>query len=104
MVSYRVSFAVGLMRPGVRPDALLPAAAAAARERTTVESYDVAVVRGTARINVRFLSEDNVAAMRTASEVHSSVRALAAIATPELARRYGPRWHPVAWVPAPREQ
>jgi len=87
------------MRPGVRPDVLLPAAAAAAGERTTVESYDVAVVRGTARINVRFLSEDNLAAMRTASEVHSTVRTLAAIASPELARRYGPRWHPVFWAP-----
>ena len=87
------------MRPGIRPDALLPAAASAVRARTTVEAYDLAVVRGAARINVRFLSADNGAAESIAGDVHRAVGALAAIASPELERRYGPRWHPVSWMP-----
>ena len=44
MPSYRVTLAVGLLHPGADPEAVLPAAAAAARALTTVEAYDVGVV------------------------------------------------------------
>ena len=45
MPSYRVIMTIGALQPGVRPDAVLPAAAAAAAERTTVEASDLATVR-----------------------------------------------------------
>ena len=90
---------VTFLRPGTEPEAVLPAAAGAARERTTVESYDVAVVRGAARITVRFTAEDNSAAVDVACAVHGAVVALAGVTSPDLARRYGPRWHPVGWSP-----
>ena len=98
MISYRVSLEVGLLRPGIAPDAVLPAAAAAARARTTVESYDVAIVRGVARINVRFTAADNPEATRIATVIYAAAGDLARVAAPELARRYGSRWHPVRWT------
>ena len=90
---------VTFLHPGTEPEAVLPAAAGAARERTTVESYDVAVVRGAARITVRFTAEDAPAALDVARAVHAAVAALAGTGSPDLARRYGPRWHPVGWPP-----
>lgn len=99
MTSYRISLGVGLMRPGIEPDVVLPAAAGAARERTTVESYDVAVVRGGARITVRFTAEDDREAVGVARGVWAAVRTLARVTSPELTRRYGPRWHSVFWSP-----
>lgn len=99
MTSYRIALGVGLLRPGILPDDVLPAAADAARTTTTVESYDVAIVRGQARINVRFLADSNEEAAVVARRVHGAVRALAAVTGPDLARRYGPRWHPVFWAP-----
>lgn len=99
MPSYRITLCVGLMRPGVEPVAVLPAAAGAARELTTLESSDVAVVRGEARITVRFLAEDTREAVGVARRVHAAVVALAGVTSPELARRHGPKWHPVFWSP-----
>lgn len=95
MPSYRIRFAVGPLRPGIAPDAVLPAAAGAARERTTVEAYDVAVVRGAARLTVRFLADDDGEAIVVARGVLAAVVPLADAAAPELTRRNGPRWHPV---------
>ncbi|MGV8966056.1 MAG: hypothetical protein ACOH2F_07235 [Cellulomonas sp.] len=99
MDSYRIALGVGLLRPGVVPDDVLPAAAGAARATTTVESFDVAIVRGHARINVRYLAQGNDDAGVIASRVHAAVSELAAVAGPDLARRDGPRWHRVHWTP-----
>jgi hypothetical protein len=99
VTSYRIALGVGFLRPGVSPDVVLPAAAAAARETTTVESYDLAVVGGEARINVRFTAEGNDEAALVARRVHDAVVALAGVRTPDLARRDGPRWQPVHWRP-----
>jgi len=99
VTSYRITLGVGFMRPGIEPGAVLPAAAGAAREMATVESYDVAVVRGEARITVRFTAEGNREAVGVARGVHAAVVALAGVTSPELARRYGPRWRPVFWSP-----
>jgi len=95
VTSYRIALGVGYLRPGVAPDAVLPAAADAARRSTTVESFDLAVVRGEARIDVRFTAEGNDEAVGIARRVHAAVAALAGVTAPELSRRYGPRWHPV---------
>lgn len=99
MTSYRIALGVGLLRPGSTPDVVLPAAAAAARETTTVESYDLAVVAGAARINVRFTAEGNDEAALVARRVRAAVGALAGVTDPELSRRYGPRWHSVYFRP-----
>jgi len=95
--SYRVALGVGPLLPGSRPDDVLPAAASAARATTTVESFDVAIVRGRARINVRFVARGNDEAVVIASRVHAAVGELADVTDSDLARRSGPRWHPVFW-------
>ncbi|MBD5785103.1 hypothetical protein IF650_02815 [Cellulosimicrobium terreum] len=94
MPSYRVSLAVGLLRPGVDPESVLPAAAAAARARTTVEAHDVGVVRGEARITVRFLADTDATAHDVADAVEAGVRSLAATSGGRLTRRWGGRWYP----------
>lgn len=94
MPSYRVSLAVGLLHPGTDPEAVLPAAVAAGRARTTVEAYDVGVVRGEARVTVRFLADGDAAAHVVAREVEDAVRGLAATSGRRLTRRWGARWHP----------
>ncbi|WP_435737346.1 hypothetical protein V5D56_01755 [Cellulosimicrobium sp. PMB13] len=94
MPSYRVSLAVGLLRPGADPESVLPAAVAAGRGRTTVEAYDVGVVRGEARITVRFLADGDEAAHEVARAVEAGVRALAATSGRRLTRRWGARWYP----------
>jgi hypothetical protein len=95
VTSYRIALGVGLLLPGIEPDAVLPAAAGAARELTTVEAFDVAVVRGEARITVRFVADGDREAWAIARVVRAAVGALAGVTSPELTRRYGPRWHPV---------
>jgi hypothetical protein len=92
--SYRVTLAVGLLRPGADPEAVLPAAADAARTLTTVEAYDLGVVRGEARITVRFLADTDAAAHAVADAVEAGVRAHAATSDGRLTRRWGARWRP----------
>lgn len=98
MPSFRVTATIGVLQPGVAPATVLPAAAQAARELATVESYDVGVVAGEARITVRFTVDDDVAALRVAEHVWATTGALAQLARPALTRRYGPRWYPVHTV------
>lgn len=57
MPSYRVIVSVGALRAGVAPQAVEPAAAAAAAERTVVEASSVDVVAREARLTVRFVAE-----------------------------------------------
>jgi hypothetical protein len=66
MPSYRITLGVGALRAGTDPQSVLPTAAAAARELTTVEAWDLAVVRGEARMR-----------------------------SPQLTRRWGARWYPL---------
>jgi len=93
MPSYRVSLAVGMLQPGVDPAVVLPAAAAAARELTTVEASDVGVTAGRARITVRFMADDDGEAHRVADAVRDRVEALAATSDHRLTRRWGNRWY-----------
>lgn len=93
MPSYRIGLTIGLLRPGVEPADVLPAAAAAARERTTVEAYDIAVVRGAASVTVRFLADDDDDALAIARRVRATVTTLADVSAPNLGRRYGARWY-----------
>lgn len=95
VTSYRVSLVVGMLRPGASPEAVLPAAAAAAREVTEVEAYDLGIVRGEARVTVRYLAEDDDRAAEIARAVRAAAGALVEVGGAVFTRRYGPRWHPV---------
>jgi hypothetical protein len=100
MPSFRVTVTIGALRPGVQPDSVLPFAAAAAARSAVVEASDVAVVRGAARIVVRYTADDVGAGWRVGSEV---VRELASIAEPSawsVTVRDGGRWYPVS-APGP---
>lgn len=93
MSSYRVTLSVGLLRPGVEPASVLPAAVASARERTTVEAYDVDVVRGQARLTVRFTAADDEDALAVGRRVRATVAVLAEVIDARLHVRRGARWY-----------
>jgi hypothetical protein len=93
--SYRVTVAVGLLRPGTAAPELLPELVRVAGGTTVVESSDLAVVRGRARVTVRFLDDDDAAARRTAWAVLTRADELAETSDPRFVRRFGARWYPV---------
>lgn len=92
MPSYRVTLAVGRLRPGVAAHTVLPAAAAAGRDLTTVEACDVSVVAGRALVTVRFLADDARSALQVADHVCATTGALADLGEISLTRRTGSRW------------
>jgi hypothetical protein len=95
MPSFRVTIAVGALRRGVAPQAVLPAAASAAQALTTLEASDLSVVRGAPRITVRFTCDDDAAAVSVARQVTEAARQVAEVATWQVTRRDGGRWYPV---------
>lgn len=95
MPSYRVTMTMGAVRPGVNPGDILPSAASAARELTTVEASDIAVVAGQARIIVRFMAEDADVALQLGEHVANSVERLATVAAYSVTERVGNRWQGV---------
>jgi hypothetical protein len=95
MPSYRVSLTIGMLRPGVSPASVLPAAAAAAKQLTTVEASDVAVVSGAARITVRFLAEDDELARQIADHVAADTSTRAEVTARVLTTGVGNRWYRV---------
>ena len=95
MPSYRVTITIGRLAPGVRPDAVLPAAAEAAGEFATVEASDVAVVRGAARITVRFAEDDDEVALAIGGHVVAVAGALVEPVSWTVTVRNGGRWYPV---------
>jgi len=95
MPSFRVTLTVGLLRPGVDPSSIVPAAAAAARMLTTVEASDLAVVSGTARVTVRFIAEDAELARQIGEHVASQTAQSAAVDAWKVTERVGARWYVV---------
>lgn len=95
MPSYRVRMVVGDLRPGVDPATVLPAAADAAAALTAVEAQDVQVVRGEARITIRFEAPDDVAAGGVRRAVVARAEELVDVVASRLYRRWGPRWEQV---------
>ena len=85
--------AIGSMRPGADPAEVLPSAAAAARELTAVEAAEIDVVRGTARVTVRFEAPDDLAAAQVARAVVDATEALADVEVHRVTRRWGARWY-----------
>lgn len=99
MPSYRVTATVGLLRPGTQAPDVLPEAVAAARALTTVEAFDVGVVRGQARVTVRFQADDDQAARRVGWAVIERLDELADTTDGHLTRRWGNRWYPAGHRP-----
>jgi hypothetical protein len=95
MPSFRVTMTIGSLAVGTAPQSVLPAAARADGEVTTVEASDVAVVGGSARVTVRFTAEDETV-NRIALHAVESTRAIAQVVTWRVTRRNGSRWMPVA--------
>ncbi|MGO4784318.1 hypothetical protein [Cryobacterium sp. W22_MBD10_FK3] len=95
MPSYRVIMSIGALQPGVRPDAVLPAAAAAAAELATVEASDLAVVAGSARATVRFTADDGAAAVTIGDHVVTRTRLVAVPVSWLVTERVKGRWLPV---------
>lgn len=83
---------IGALRPGTRPESVLPAAAGAARELTVVEASDVAIVAGSARLTVRFMADDAEIAHQVGAHTVASTNTLAAVARWAITERVGGRW------------
>jgi predicted outer membrane protein len=94
MPSFRVQLEIGALSPGVTPDRVLPAAAAAAAEVAEVEASDLAVVSGAPRAVVRFAIDDPELAEQVAAQVVASTAALAQVRRWSLTRREHGRWVP----------
>lgn len=99
MPSFRVIIAVGVLRRGVAPQSVLPAAAAAAAALTTLEASDLSVVRSAPRITVRFTCDDDATAVSVARQVTDATRRLTEVTTWNVTRRDGGRWYPVGVPP-----
>lgn len=95
MPSYRVRMVVGDLRPGVDPATVLPAAADAAAALTAVEAQYLEVVRGEARLTVRFEAVDDAAAGAVRHAVVERAGELVDVLVTRVSRRWGARWYPI---------
>jgi beta-lactamase class A len=95
MPSFRVTMIIGALRPGGSPAAVLPTAAAAAAELTTVEASDLAVVAGTARATVRFTADDAELAAQIGRHVVDVTSTVAEPISSVVTERVKGRWVPV---------
>ncbi len=95
MPSYRARAFVGLLRPGVAAPDVLPRAADVARELTDLEAADIEVVRGRARITVRYQAADDQSARTVGWAVLHRLDELAEIEGRAVTRRFGNRWYPL---------
>lgn len=96
MPSYRATLTLGALRPGTRPDAVLPAAMAAARTLTTVEAGDVQVVAGHARVVVRFTADDPEVAAQIGRHVASVAESTVEVLAWGVTERVKGAWRSVA--------
>ncbi|MCU1556959.1 MAG: hypothetical protein JWN09_954 [Microbacteriaceae bacterium] len=85
---------IGALATGTAPQRVMPDAADAVAELTTVEASDVAVVSGRPRVTVRFTAED-ATAYQIARHCVERTRQLAEVVTWRLTRRVGGRWYVV---------
>ena len=95
MPSYRVTMAIGVLAPGVRPDAVLPAAKSATLELAVVEAADLQIVSGKARIVVRVTADDSEVAAQIGRHVASRTNAAASVTSWRVTERLGGRWEPI---------
>lgn len=95
MPSYRVTMTVGMTRPGVAPDRVLPAAADAAAELTTVEAADLGIVAGAPRITIRFTADDAELAAQFGQHIAAATNAVAEVLVAKVTERVKGRWYVV---------
>jgi len=90
--SFRVIVSVGLLLAGVRPDAVVPAAAAAVAELAVVEASSLDVVAGEARVTVRFTADTVDDAIPVAEHAVERIQSLAHTGPWRLTERVAGRW------------
>lgn len=95
MPSFRVTMTVGVLRPGVAPEQVQPRAEDAARELAVLESSQVDVVRGEARLTVRFTAEDAEIALQVARHVIASTADVVQLGAAAITERDGGTWRRV---------
>jgi hypothetical protein len=81
-----------MLRSGASPEQVEPAAAAAAEEVAVLEASTVAVVRGEARLTVRFTVDDRELALQVARHVIASTERLAETLDASVTERDGGTW------------
>ncbi|CAN5183443.1 hypothetical protein BH11ACT5_BH11ACT5_01250 [soil metagenome] len=82
--------AIGALRGAA--DAVLPTARAATLELAVLEASDLQVVRGEARIVVRFTADDRELADQVAAHVAAAASKAAAVTAWRVTERVGERW------------
>ncbi|WP_075741308.1 MULTISPECIES: hypothetical protein [Actinoalloteichus] len=92
MPSFRVTMTIGMLRPGVAPERVVPTAAEAAAEFATVEASAVDVVAGEARVTVRFTAGDQQIARQIGDHVVSATAAVAETRAWTLTHRTRGQW------------
>lgn len=83
---------VGMLKTGVAPDRVLPTAADAAREFTTVEAADLGIVAGAPRITIRFTADDAELATQLAEHVAAATGEVAEVLVWRVTERVKGRW------------
>ena len=96
MPSYRVVLTVGRVHPGGNAQQVLPAAAEAVGELTTVEAKSVGVKQGRAEAVVRFEASDDEIAKQIAPAAAQAAWTHAEVLSVALRRQAGTRWPLVA--------
>lgn len=86
---------VGMLRGRVTPESVLPTAADAARELTTVEAADLGIVAGAPRITIRYTADDAELARQLGSHVASATDAVAEVLQWKVTERMKGRWYVV---------
>lgn len=95
MPSFRVTMTLGALRPGVAPEEVQPRAEDAAREVAVLESSQVDVVRGEARLTVRFTVEDAELALQVARHVVTTTSGAVRVGASTVTERDGGTWRRV---------
>lgn len=95
MPSFRVTMTVGVLRPGVAPEQVQPRAEEATKEVAVLESSMVDVVRGEARLTVRFTAEDSEIALQVAHHVIATTADVVQLGAATVTERDGGTWRRV---------
>ena len=86
---------IGTLQPGASAGDVVPTAAAAAAELTTVEASDLALVKGQPRVTIRFTADDPQEALGVGRHVIEATRAVAAPVSSVVTQRVQGNWVPV---------
>ena len=95
MPSYRVTMSIEALHPGIAPASVVPRAAAKAAELTTVESSDLTIVAGAARVVVRYTADDAASALQIGAQVVADLRVVAELRASLVTERVKGTWVPV---------